>query len=93
MGVLDHAVHLIGDASSFFGLLTVYAEFHARKPNFQSESFWKICPALTDAVKETLGDSYTQNMANIYEVFFDLVIGTMVASSQAAMRDNAAETK
>uniref|UniRef100_A0A5S6Q4F6 GLOBIN domain-containing protein n=1 Tax=Trichuris muris TaxID=70415 RepID=A0A5S6Q4F6_TRIMR len=93
MGVLDQAVHLVGEADSFFNLLNVYAEYHAKKAKFQPTFFLKICPALKEAIKETLGDSYTENMANIYEVFFDLVIRTLVADCEAAIQCNAVANK
>ncbi|CDW55819.1 Globin domain containing protein [Trichuris trichiura] len=92
MGVLDQAVHLVGDANNLLNLVNEYAEYHAKKQNFQPTFFLKIAPALLEAIKETLGDSYTENMANIYNTFFQLLIGTLVANCQAAIQRNAGET-
>ncbi|KFD55230.1 hypothetical protein M514_03871, partial [Trichuris suis] len=92
MGVLDQAVHSVGDADKLLNLINVYAEYHAKKPNFQPTFFLKIAPALLEAIKETLGDSYTENMANIYNAFIQLLIGTLMTNCQAAIQRNAEKT-
>ncbi|KRZ97328.1 Cytoglobin-1 [Trichinella sp. T8] len=90
MSVLDQAIHLIGDADSFFNLLHLYADYHAKKQLFSPDFFWEIEPALVDSIKETLGDRYTENMANIYPKVFKLILSTLVQFCREASENNTA---
>ncbi|KRX23754.1 hypothetical protein T07_5706 [Trichinella nelsoni] len=90
MSVLDQAIHLIGDADSFFNLLHLYADYHAKKQLFSPDFFWEIEPALVDSIKETLGDRYTENMANIYPKVFKLILSTLVQFCREAAENNTA---
>lgn len=78
MSTLDEGISELGNADSFFKTLHRAGALHRKIPGFQKEFFWKIEKPFLEAVEETLGDRYTENMASIYTITIKFILETLI---------------
>nr|XP_018898062.1 PREDICTED: neuroglobin-like isoform X2 [Bemisia tabaci] len=78
MTTLDEGIKELDNLDSFFQYLTQVGASHKKIPGFKPEYFWKIEKPFLEAVKMTLGDRYTENVENIYQITIKLIIETLV---------------
>lgn len=90
IGNIDKAIHQLHNLDEFFALLKTFSENHSRIKGFQPDFFWKIEKPFLNAVKETLGDRYTENIQQIYETTIKFILTTLVEGCQKAKTE---ETK
>ncbi|XP_014670958.1 PREDICTED: neuroglobin-like [Priapulus caudatus] len=77
MSTLDEAIHSLNNLNFFFELLYTIGVTHRDIAGFRPEYFWRIEQPFLDAVKETLGERYTHNMEQIYQVTIKFIIDTL----------------
>ncbi|OWF35175.1 neuroglobin-like [Mizuhopecten yessoensis] len=74
MTTLDEAITKIDDYDHVKNHLNRTGATHQRFDVFRSENFRKIREPFIEAVKITLGDRYTDYMANVYEITIDFIL-------------------
>ncbi|KAF0297944.1 Neuroglobin [Amphibalanus amphitrite] len=89
MGIIDEGIRALEDMDAFFTLLHQTGARHTKIPGFQTEFFFKIRTPFLEAVKLTLGDAYTENMDNIYQLTIDLILKTLVEGFEKAEKEAA----
>ncbi|XP_022196829.1 neuroglobin [Nilaparvata lugens] len=77
MTTLDEGIKELDNLDTFFEYLTNVGASHKKIPGFKPEYFWRIEKPFLEAVKMTLGDRYTENVENIYQITIKLIIETL----------------
>ncbi|XP_071056822.1 neuroglobin-like [Onthophagus taurus] len=78
MRTLDEGIKGLDNLDAFFEYLHQVGASHRRIPGFKVDYFWKIEQPFLEAVKTTLGDRYTENVENIYNITIKFIIKTLV---------------
>lgn len=78
MNTLDESIRTMDNMDSFLLYLHQIGQSHCKIPGFQKEYFRKIKGPFLESVKMTLGDRYTDNIENIYQVSINLIIETLI---------------
>lgn len=78
MNTLDEGIKGMDDLDAFFEYLHQVGASHRRIPGFKVEYFWRIEKPFLEAVKTTLGDRYTENVENIYNITIKFIIETLI---------------
>ncbi|GAB6026837.1 hypothetical protein CHUAL_013442 [Chamberlinius hualienensis] len=84
MQTLDESIQALENADYFFDYVQQVGRIHYKVPGFKKEYFWKIEAPFLSAVKETLGDRYTDNIASIYEIVIRFILETLVKGYESA---------
>lgn len=84
MATLDEGIRALEDMDSFFTLLHQTGARHTKIPGFNPEFFYNIRAPFLESVKVTLGDAFTENMDNIYQLTIDLILKTLVEGFEQA---------
>ncbi|XP_076321792.1 neuroglobin-like [Tachypleus tridentatus] len=77
MTTLDEAIRSMDKVDYFIDYLHSVGNFHRKISGFKKEYFWNIEDPFLTAVKETLGDRYTENMENIYKITIRFILETL----------------
>ncbi|XP_049825452.1 neuroglobin-1 isoform X2 [Aethina tumida] len=78
MNTLDEGIKGLDNLDTFFDYLHQVGASHRKIPGFQAEYFWRIEKPFLEAVEQTLGDRYTENVENIYKITIKFIIETLV---------------
>ncbi|CAH1187664.1 unnamed protein product [Phyllotreta striolata] len=78
MNTLDEGIKGMDNLDAFFEYLHQVGATHRRIPGFKVEYFWKIEKPFLEAVEQTLGDRYTENVENIYKITIKFIIETLI---------------
>ncbi|KAI4463446.1 hypothetical protein MML48_4g00011529 [Holotrichia oblita] len=91
MKTLDEGIKGLDNLDAFFEYLHHVGASHRRIPGFKVDYFWihytnlnffshlqKIESPFLEAVKQTLGDRYTENVENIYNITIKFIIKTLI---------------
>jgi len=84
MNTLDEAIKALENIDFFFEYLHQVGRTHHKLPGFHKEYFWKIEKPFLEAVKETLGDRYTDNIESIYTITIKFILETLVKGFEQA---------
>lgn len=84
MSTLDESISSLDNVDYFIDYLKQVGKMHRRVPGFKKEYFWRIEKPFLSAVQETLGDRYTDNMANIYELTIKYILETVAQGYEEA---------
>ncbi|KAL0280695.1 UNVERIFIED_CONTAM: hypothetical protein PYX00_001914 [Menopon gallinae] len=82
MKTVDEAIREMDNLDGFFQYLHQIGSSHRKIPGFKPEYFWKIEQPFLQAVEQTLGDRYTENIENIYKMTIKLIIETLIQGYQ-----------
>uniref|UniRef100_T1JFM7 Globin domain-containing protein n=1 Tax=Strigamia maritima TaxID=126957 RepID=T1JFM7_STRMM len=78
MTTLDESIQALENVDAFTAYLHQVGRSHTRVPGYKKEYFWRIQKPFLEAVSETLGDRYTENMETIYTVTIQFILETLV---------------
>ncbi|KAJ8309520.1 hypothetical protein KUTeg_014394 [Tegillarca granosa] len=79
MHTIDEAITSLDDSEYVINMLQSIGKSHkTRLKDFDPNQFWKIEDPFLLAVKETLGDRYTSNMENIYNLTIRFILETLI---------------
>ncbi|XP_046381361.1 globin-5-like [Haliotis rufescens] len=85
MGIFDEAISNVDNVDYTLDVLQRAGGKHTRFPGFQPDLFvWMEQPFL-EAVKQTLGDRYTDNMDVIYKITIKFILDNMVKGNKNAL--------
>jgi len=79
MESLDEGIRGLDDLDAFMDFIHQVGASHTKIPGFKPEYFWRIEKPFLDAVEQTLGDRYTENVDGIYKITIKFIIETLVA--------------
>ncbi|XP_076359784.1 neuroglobin-like [Tachypleus tridentatus] len=77
MTTLDEGIRSLNKVDYLIDHLHSVGKFHTKIAGFRKENFWRIEKPFLAAVKETLGDRYTENMENIYKITIRFILETL----------------
>ncbi|EEB14201.1 Neuroglobin, putative [Pediculus humanus corporis] len=78
MKTVDEAIRELDNLDGFFIYLHQVGSSHRKIPGFKPDYFLKIEQPFLQAVKDTLGDRYTENVERIYNITIKLIITTLM---------------
>ncbi|KFM56743.1 Neuroglobin, partial [Stegodyphus mimosarum] len=78
MSTLDESIKKLNNVDYFMDYLHSVGKLHTKIPGFQRDYFWRIERPFLEAVQDTLGDRYTDNMENIYKITIRYILDTVV---------------
>ncbi|XP_013783442.2 uncharacterized protein LOC106467627, partial [Limulus polyphemus] len=88
MATLDEGIRSLDKVDYFIDYLHSVGKLHTKISGFKKENFWRIEEPFLAAVKETLGDRYTENMENIYKITIRFILETLTKGFELAEEDN-----
>ncbi|XP_031341039.1 uncharacterized protein LOC116169153, partial [Photinus pyralis] len=78
METIDEAIRTLDNIDSFLEYVHQVGASHRKVQGFKAEYFWKIEAPFLAAVKQTLGDRYTENVEAIYHITIKFILETLV---------------
>lgn len=90
MQTLDESIQALENADYFFEYVHGVGRSHYKIKGYKKEYFWKIEKPFLKAVKQTLGERYTDNMDTIYTIVIHFILENLVKGFEMA---EAAATK
>ncbi|XP_063708763.1 neuroglobin-like [Culicoides brevitarsis] len=88
MESLDEGIRSLDDVDAFLNFVHQIGASHTKIPGFKGEYFWRIEKPFLDAVQQTLGDRYTENVDGIYKITIKFIIETLIAGFESGSANN-----